>query len=309
MKKKPPRDLGRLRCAALLCGALAAPLAGQAACLGMVLHAHRGEAGSPENSLRAVEGALSGAWDGAEIDIQQLRDGAWVLHHDPQLGRTTSLRGRTVASIDSAAWKEVRLKDRAGRVTAESAPFLDDVAQAAAAHGGKVLNVEIKQINGDCQPARSAATDLHRALPQGQWFLTSVDRRQLQCARQSDPQGYLGLIVLDAQALALGSSNRLAQRSAGHLGTPVIDRDWLMRLAQEVGQPVGVHVDIHTLRRNPGVLATARELGMPVFTYHLGADREHAQALQAARRQGGLLPSGAIIDGDAGQFCRMVSAQ
>ena len=308
MTTPPKTDPNRLLAAVLLGGALALPLSSPAACLGMALHAHRGDPERPENSATAVEAALAGDWDGAEIDIQQLRDGAWVLHHDAFVGRTTSLKGRAVASIDRATWEEVRLKDRSGRATTEPAALLSDAVQIAAANAGKVLNVEIKQVNGDCQPAQAAARLLQQALPEGQWFLTSVDRRQLQCARQSDPAGYLGLIVLDPQALATASTSRLAQRDAARLHAPTIDRQWLMRLAQEVGPPVGVHVDINTLRSNPELLPTARALGMPVFTYHLGADRDHAQALQAARRQSGLLPSGAVIDGPAAPFCRMVSA-
>lgn len=274
----------------------------------MVLHAHRGDPAAPENSARAIQQALGGAWDGAEIDIQTLGDGAWVLHHDAQLGRTTSLKGRPVASLDSAVWREVRMKDRQGRTTNEPAPFLRDVAQAAAAQGGKVLNIELKQPYGDCRPVQRAVADIHQTMPGGQWFLTAIDRRQLQCARRSDAAGYLGQIVLDAQALAMGSDKRLIRANANRLAPPTIDRAWLARLVQEVGRPVGIHIDTHTLERNPGLLALARDMEVPVFTYGLGSDRDHARALADVRRQSGLLPSGAVINEQAEAFCRMVEA-
>lgn len=302
-----PRWRQRLMLSTLAGAALICPWASQAACMGMVLHAHRGDPNAPENALSAVKQAVQGPWDGAEIDIQQLRDGNWVLHHDAQLGRTTSLRGRRVADLDSGTWKEILMKDRNGRTTHEHAPFLSEVAEAVADQAGKVLNVEIKQSNGNCGPAQQAAGTLNQAMPNGQWFLTSIDRRQLQCARQFDRTGYLGQIVLDPQALAQDSGNRLARLNAYRLKPPVMDQAWLSRLQQEVGKPVGVHIDTNTLQANPSLLQTARAMGIPVFTYDLGSDKAHAQALLAARRQSGLLPSGAIINGQPDAFCQLLS--
>jgi len=277
------------------------PVISEASCQGMVLHAHRGSPDAPENSLSAIKQALAGNWDGAETDIQQLRDGYWVIHHDAQLGRTTSLQGRRVADIDSRAWQDTRMKDRRGRITSEKAPFLSDVALAASETPNKVLNVEIKQTNGDCQPARQAVSTLHQHLPAGNWFLTSIDRRQLQCARQIDSNGYLGLIILDGQELA--SKNRFTRAYANRIASPNIDQAYLARLQQEIGQPVGIHVDVNTLEHNPTLLSTARRMNIPVFSYSLGDDREHARQLTELRKQSGLLPSGAIINGQADTFC------
>jgi glycerophosphoryl diester phosphodiesterase len=286
---------------------VALPTPARTACLGMELHAHRGSPAAPENSLSAIQLALEGSWDGAETDIQQLRDQAWVLHHDDQLGRTTSLQGRAVRDIDSATWREVRMKDRQGRVSSEKAPFMRDVAAMAATHGSKVFNVEIKQGNYDCTPAHQAVSTLHEAMPGGQWFLTSIERRQLQCARKADPEGYLGQVVLDPQALALSSTNRYVRNGAARLASPTLDKNWLDRLVNEVGSPVGIHIDTNTLAHNPGLLQLARQMNIAVFTYNLDNDREHAQALRAARRQGDLLPSGAIINGQPDAFCQLLS--
>lgn len=273
----------------------------RADCRGMVLHAHRGAPEAPENSASAVRQALDGGWDAVEIDLQALRDGVWVLHHDAQLGRTTSLRGRAVRDLDSAVWREVRLKDRQGRQGSEPAPWLTDIAPAVQAAEGKVLNAEIKQLGASCEAVQQLAGALQAQIPGGRWFLTSIDRRQLECVRRADPRGYLGQIVLDPQALA-----RQGGPAAGRLAPPVLDMAWLRRLQQEVGAPVGVHVDINTLSANPTLLADARGLGMPVFTYHLGPDRQHAEALRAQARRSGLLPTGAIIDGAPAAFCDLL---
>ena len=83
-------------------------------------------------------------------------------------------------------------------------------------------------------------------------------------------------------------------------------------LRDDASTPVrfmGVHIDINTLLANPGLLPAARAMGIPVFTYDLTSDKEHAQALLAAKRQSGLLPSGAIINGRPDAFCQLMSAQ
>lgn len=272
-------------------------------CQGMLLHAHRGSPAAAENSLTSVKLAFDGEWDGAEIDIQQLRDRQWVLHHDPVLGRTTSLQGHGVRDLDSTTWREVRLKDRQGKVVNEPAPFLNDLLQEIPERDDKVLNIEIKQFNGSCDAAQLASAVLHKGLPQGRWFLTSVDRRQLQCVRKVDGKGYLGLIVLDGQALARENNRRYVPRG---IKPPVLDSLWLKRLLQEVGSPVGIHIDINTLTANPNVLADAKAMNMAVFSYHLGPDREHVNALKAYSRRTGLLPSGAIIDSNPSDFCNLL---
>lgn len=278
------------------------PASVRADCMGMVLHAHRGSPAAPENALSAVRLALDGEWDGVEIDIQQLRDQQWVLHHDAQLGRTTSLQGRTSRELYSATWRELQMKDRQGRVTSESAPFLADVL-ALPERAEKVLNIEIKQIDSNCEPTNLAVKQLRRGLPNGGWFLTSVDRRQLMCARKADPRGYVGQIVLDPQALAFQSRSRSL---SSRLKPPQLDYNWLSNLLQDVGAPVGAHVDINTLAANPSLLADAKALGMPIFTYHLGQDADQASALKAMARRTGLWPSGAIINGLPKEFCRQL---
>jgi glycerophosphoryl diester phosphodiesterase len=300
MQKNNP--LRRAAAVLAVCFALLPPLA-SAECHGMVLHAHRGSHEAPENSMAAVKQAFTGEWDGAEIDIQQLRDQHWVLHHDPKLGRTTSLQGRSAGEINSNAWKEIRLKDRKGRISGETAPFLFEVLTQLPEDDNKVLNVEIKQLNNNCEAAQHAAQILNEGLPSGRWFLTAIDRSQLQCVRRVDKRGYVGQIVLDPNALAKQSRY---SRFSGNIPPKIIDTAWLKKLKQEVGEPVGVHVDAATLKANPTLLADAKLLGVPVFTYSLGSERDHAEALRTTARRTGLLPSGAIIDGAAGAFCDMI---
>jgi glycerophosphoryl diester phosphodiesterase len=108
-----------------------------------LLAAHRG--GSllwPENSLLAFRNAVALGADFIEFDVHLSREGEVVVIHDPTLDRTTSgagpVRDRTVAEL-----KALRLKDRAGALTEETVPTLDEVA-AVAAQGKRRMLLEIK---------------------------------------------------------------------------------------------------------------------------------------------------------------------
>jgi glycerophosphoryl diester phosphodiesterase len=108
-----------------------------------LLAAHRGGALLwPENSLLAFRNAVALGADFIEFDVHLSRDGEVVVIHDPTLDRTTSgagpVKDRTVAEL-----KAVRLKDRAGALTEETVPTLDEVA-AVAAKGLRRMLLEIK---------------------------------------------------------------------------------------------------------------------------------------------------------------------
>ena len=285
--------------------AMPAPAVMAAACGDMVLHAHRGSPDEPENSLSAVRGTLDGAWDGVEIDMQQLQTGEWVLNHDLTLGRTTSVARRTARELPASAWRELRLKDRNGRLTVERGAFLSDVVDETRKHPDKVLNAEIKLPFSGCDASLDADRAIAAGLPGGNWFLTAIDRRHLACARQIDPHGYMGLIVLDASVIA--RQKGVPETFAERIRPANLDAAWMKRLLQDVGAPVGIHIDAQTLKANPRVLAQARELGIPVLTYGLSGDRDHAEALRAVAAAVQMRPSGAIIDGTATGFCDAVN--
>lgn len=55
--------------------------------------AHRGASHrAPENTMAAIERALTGGADAVEVDVRRTRDGALVLMHDTTLVRTTDAR-------------------------------------------------------------------------------------------------------------------------------------------------------------------------------------------------------------------------
>ncbi len=264
-----------------------------AMCRGMDVYASRGAPTAPENSVAGVQLAFDGDWDGAEIDVWQLRDRTWVLHSDDKLGRVTSVAKRNVRDFDITAWKDIRVKDRSGRLTADHPAILNDVLAAVKERDGKVLSVDVRQSNAfSCEPAQHVVSLLKAGHPQGQWFLSSADRRQLACARKADPSGFMNLVIQEPQ-------NRRSN-------VATMDVVYLKKLQKEVGMPVGVQVDITTMAANPELLSDALALAKPVFTYHSGGDRDLAQALRYQARRTGLLPSGVVINGSASAFCALL---
>ena len=79
---------------------------------GPFISAHRGfSSAAPENTLPALEAALTTGADVAEIDVKLTKDGKLVLMHDPNLDRTTDGSGpgaaMTLAEIkklDAGKW-------------------------------------------------------------------------------------------------------------------------------------------------------------------------------------------------------------
>jgi glycerophosphoryl diester phosphodiesterase len=105
--------------------------------------AHRGGAGLwPENSLLAFRSAIDLGVALLELDVHLSGDDRLVVIHDRALTRTTNGTG-FVDDLTARALKQLRLRDRAGAVTGESVPLLDDVL-ALVARTGVGLLVEVK---------------------------------------------------------------------------------------------------------------------------------------------------------------------
>lgn len=296
-----------MRASRLIAALLAAALPwsdASAACMGMQVHAHRGAPALPENSLASIRAAYAGAWDGVEIDMQRLKDGTWVLHHDLLTGRTVSGVGRkAVPQLSSNQWRDARLTGAGGGTPP---PFLADALRVAAAQPAKTFNAELKVIYRDCAPVSKLVAGMKAALPHGNWMITSAFPEALRCVRGTDRQGYLGLIVFDPRHAESLGANPLGKYVSQRAVAPQLTRQWLANLAATVGAPVGVHVDALTLAANPQLLRDAAAQSVRVFVYAVGGDAALAQQLRATKQREGYLPSGVIIDGDAQAFCRAV---
>ncbi|HCA10019.1 glycerophosphodiester phosphodiesterase family protein [Chryseobacterium sp.] len=89
--------------------------------------AHRGDwRNYPENSVKAIEGAIKLGVDIVEIDLQKTKDGQLIVMHDKKLDRTTTGKGE-ISEVSLAEIKPLFLKNGAGMPTREKVPTLEEV--------------------------------------------------------------------------------------------------------------------------------------------------------------------------------------
>lgn len=108
--------------------------------------AHRGGPmkGFPENCIATFENTLAHAFAILEIDPRYTKDGAIVVHHDDNLGRSSTGWGR-VAGMTLAELKAIKLKDSEGDDTDFQIPTLDEVLEWA--RGRTVLVLDQKDVS------------------------------------------------------------------------------------------------------------------------------------------------------------------
>ena len=110
-----------------------------------LVSAHRGGAGPsfPENCMATFEATVRSGWSMLEIDLRTSKDGVIVLMHDPTLDRTTNGKG-PVKDYTLAQLRELRLKDRQGKLTEHGIPTLDEAMQWA--RGKALLALDKKEV-------------------------------------------------------------------------------------------------------------------------------------------------------------------
>lgn len=88
---------------------------------------HRGNwrSDAPENSLAAIDSAIHMGVDIVELDVWKTKDGHLVLMHDHTVDRTTNGKGE-IAQMTLAEIKQLRLKDRDGKLTEYTVPTLEE---------------------------------------------------------------------------------------------------------------------------------------------------------------------------------------
>lgn len=135
-----------------------------------ILSAHRGGAGSglPENCLATFEATVRHGWSMLEIDLRTIKDGTIVLMHDPTLDRTSNgtgpIKDRTLAEL-----RQLRLKDRQGKLTNHPIPTLDEALKWA--RGKTILVLDRKEV-----PAREVVRVIteHRAEAHAMLMVSSI---------------------------------------------------------------------------------------------------------------------------------------
>lgn len=160
----------------------------EANCSTDINQSHRGSQLHPENTLEAVRAAFDQGFASVEIDVQRLADGAWVLHHDPIIGRVVRVKGmmgRSAKTLNRANWREGLTVDKSGNVSSSRPALLSDVLRSTRKVGGH-LNIEIKGLYS-CAEIRPMVSQVKAAIEPGQLMFSSVDQNNLHCVRQAWP--------------------------------------------------------------------------------------------------------------------------
>jgi glycerophosphoryl diester phosphodiesterase len=93
----------------------------------VLVAAHRGDwKNFPENSIPAVWSCIERGIDIVEVDVQETRDGKFVLMHDETVSRTTNGKGK-VSSYSYDRIRKLKLKDANGNLTDYTVPGLDTI--------------------------------------------------------------------------------------------------------------------------------------------------------------------------------------
>lgn len=114
----------------------------------MKVQAHRGASKErPENTMAAFRRAAELRADGIELDVHLLKDGSLVVHHDSDLGRCETVKGKiydfsgkNIQSFSIGEWFSPKYKR-------ETIPFFQEVLDFLKANN-LFLNVEIKAESG-----------------------------------------------------------------------------------------------------------------------------------------------------------------
>ena len=154
-----------------------------------LVFAHRGGAAlAPENTLAAFDNGIALGADGLELDVHLSRDGVVMVHHDPELNRTTNLDGpinqRTadeLAQADAGWWfsrgDEYPFRGRSGGV-----PTL---AEVLTRYPGCRIIIELKTSSAELARAVVAAVLAADAVERV--CVGSFDVRGLRVVRALEP--------------------------------------------------------------------------------------------------------------------------
>lgn len=292
--------------------------------------AHRGDYRRTENSLAAIRLALESAADTIEIDVQRLRDGIWVLHHDSYTGRATSFssgKRYKVESLSAEQWSQLLMRDPvSGDLLNSRPPTLYEAVKLTAqlAAPKQRLHIEFKS---DASLAELASIDrfLRQQLGDDRYYYSSANIELLEKIRGINSHVYLGLVQYPHQRSISEVKNTLKkavetdalyQRYKAQLDTwsdvgirykSRGKRNWmdtsdLAELQRRIGTRAGLHLDIRHLHENPRVLSRARAQGIGIQTYTINSATYHTDRLRQLAKKN-QLPQAAIVDVSAYHLC------
>jgi glycerophosphoryl diester phosphodiesterase len=153
--------------------------------------AHRGGAGlAPENTLVAFRQALAWQVDAVELDVHMSQDGALIVMHDPDLGRTTRQRGeiraRTLAELRTL---NAAASHRGAPVEPQPIPTLQEVLDLVKGRAGVQIEIKLAADNTRYPGIEAKVVEVVRHLDMlADVIVISFDFPTLQDIRALDPR-------------------------------------------------------------------------------------------------------------------------
>ena len=222
-----------------------------------VVIAHRGASIlAPENTIAAIEKAVSVGAKAVEFDVRRTADKRLILMHDATLARTTNGRGkvratpwRDITKLDAGSWFDPGFKDERVPLLAEAFKALGDDAIAA---------VELKT-------AEPVLTDLRRIVSQqgatGRVVIFSFKVKQILDSRKLLPNTP-ALLLIDPDNFGGQYSADLIEKSIS-IGPDAIglnESGATERVVNRI-QQMGIPVFVYTVD-DPQRVARMIELGV-----------------------------------------------
>lgn len=156
--------------------------------------AHRGSSlNAPENTMAAFQKAIDDMADYIELDVQQTKDGAIIVMHDPNVSRTTG--------VDRYVWEmtldEIKKLDAGSQFSdayaGEKVPTLGEVIKLV--KGKTKLNIEIKPSGHDADLAENVVKILKDNNFSKDCVVTSFDSSTLKRVKEIDKDIDVGYIL------------------------------------------------------------------------------------------------------------------
>ncbi|HSR03813.1 MAG TPA: glycerophosphodiester phosphodiesterase family protein [Proteiniclasticum sp.] len=163
----------------------------------VLVAAHRADAmNAPENSLRAIESALTLGATVIEMDIQMTKDGVLVLHHDTSLLRMAGVP----ESVSDFTYEELMELEIGGRFdaafTGEKIPTLKEALDVIKDRGEVLLDVKVNEKRDEV--ARKILLELEESEMKAFSYIQSFDYGFLREIRKLDEEIRLGQILYAA---------------------------------------------------------------------------------------------------------------
>lgn len=218
----------------------------------MEILGHRGHptAATPENTLAAVEAALTAGADGVEVDVRLTADGVAVCCHDATLLRTAGV-ARGIRSLTLAELRAIR-------VSGHPVPTVAEVLQVVAGRGRLVLDLKPEHRPRALVDAVATALDAASCrLPS--LVLSSFDAAVLAACAAVVPQCDRAGIVTGTEPVGPALARAACRRDAA------------------------LHVPVRTVLGAPDLVASVHRLGLllRVWTVNRVVDARLLQLLGA----------------------------